>query len=258
MQNRPVILVIAGHDPTGGAGIQADIETIAALGGHAICLITTLTSQNSSNLFSLKPIDPEYIERQFQLLVNDFSIAAVKVGLIGSIDMVGALEKMLIQLPGIPVVVDPVLAAGGGQSVANSELIAAFNTKILPLTTLLTPNLPEACQLTNLSDPDQCALKLLEFGSKHILITGTHEETKNVVNRLYFSKTEKLFLEANRLPMQYHGSGCTLSSAIATFLARKYSISDAVKLAQEFTFNSLENADKPGQGQYFPVRCRNT
>ena len=260
MQNRPVILVIAGHDPTGGAGIQADIETVSALGGHASCLITTLTVQNSSNLFSLKPVDTEFVYRQFQLLFDDFPISAVKVGLIGSLEMIASLQKMLqkilLEHPDIPVVIDPVLAAGGGQSVANNAIVDAFNTSILPLTTLLTPNLPEARRLTGLDKPDQCALRLQDMGCKHILITGTHEEAENVVNRLYFQDGEKLFLEAGRLPHEYHGSGCTLSSAITTYLAKKYSLSDALKLAQEFTFKSLEQADKPGKGQYFPMRGR--
>jgi hydroxymethylpyrimidine/phosphomethylpyrimidine kinase len=258
MQNRPNILSIAGHDPTGGAGIQADIETISALGGRAFSLISALTSQNSSNLFSLKPVETELLERQFQLLTEDIKFDAVKVGLLGSIDMVHLLKKFLQKLSGIPIIIDPVLAAGGGQSVANKALIETFNSQILPLTTLLTPNIPEARLLTKLADPDDCARQLQDLGCKHILITGTHEETDNVVNRLYYSTNEKLFLEAKRLPYQYHGSGCTLSSAIATYLARHFSLTDAVKLAQEFTFESLKQAEKPGHGQYLPLRCRKT
>ena len=253
MNNRPTILTIAGHDPTGGAGIQADIETINQLGGHACSIITALTVQNSENLFSFEPVAAELIHRQFHCLYKDFSFQAIKIGLIGSPALIKTLAELLSLLPEIPVILDPVLAAGGGASVSNEDMMASLKSDLLPKVTLLTPNLPEARQLGGHSTPDDCAASLMQQGCKHILITGTHEDSDNVVNRLY-SNSGKLSLDGPRLPLEYHGSGCTLSSAIAFYLASGHSLTNSVKLAQEFTFNSLKNADNPGRGQAFPVR----
>ena len=256
MNNRPTILTIAGHDPTGGAGIQADIETINALGGHACSLITALTVQNSANLISFEPVSPELIHRQFLTLLQDFTFQAIKIGLIGSPVLIKTLAELLALVPGIPVILDPVLAAGGGASVANQSLIDLIKSELLARTTLITPNIPEARLLSGQTTADDCASSLMQLGCKHILITGTHETSDNVVNRLY-SKAAKITLDAPRLPLEYHGSGCTLSSAIAFYLASGHSLTNSVKLAQEFTFASLENADHPGHGQAFPVRNQN-
>ena len=256
MKNRPSILTIAGHDPTGGAGIQADIETINALGGHACSIVTALTVQNSTNLISFEPVSPELIHRQFLSLQQDFTFRAIKIGLIGSPALVDILAEMLALVPDIPVILDPVLAAGGGASVANNSLIGLIKSKLLAKITLITPNTLEARLLSGQTTADDCANSLMQSGCKHILITGTHETSDNVVNRLY-SEAGKISLEAPRLPLEYHGSGCTLSSSIAFYLASGHSLTNSVKLAQEFTFASLENADHPGHGQAFPVRNQN-
>lgn len=254
MNNRPTILTIAGHDPTGGAGIQADIETINDLGGHACSIITALTVQNSENLFSFEPVSAELIHRQFLCLTQDFSIQAIKIGLIGSPLLVDTLAGLLKSIPEIPVILDPVLAAGGGASVSGKTYMQRLITDLLPLTSLITPNIPEAQQLSGQSTPDQCAERLLQLGCKNILITGTHEDGNSVVNRLYTATTGQIALDGPRLPHEYHGSGCTLSSAISFYIASGHSLTNSVKLAQEFTFSSLSHADKPGHGQFFPVR----
>ena len=254
MNNRPTILTIAGHDPTGGAGIQADIETINSLGGHACSIITSLTSQDSKNLYSFEPVSADLIRRQFRLLRNDFEIRAIKTGMIGSYQLLVTLAELLSQLPDIPLIIDPVLAAGGGSSVSDSDFVAAFNEQLLPLATLITPNIPEARALSGQQSPEACAHALLASGCKNILITGTHEDEDNVVNRLYQADGKSLFIESQRLVGTYHGSGCTLASAISFYLASGHSLTNSIKLAQDYTIEALSKADNPGQGQAFPVR----
>lgn len=255
MKNRPTILVIAGHDPTGGAGIQADIETINELGGHACSLITALTVQNSDNLFSFEPVSADLFRRQFQTLIKDFSIKAVKIGMIGSPELAETLADLLENLTEIPLVLDPVLAAGGGASVSSQSFIEILKTKLLSRVTLITPNIPEARQLTGKETPDQCADSLMQMGCKNVLITGTHDDREDVVHQLY-SASGKISLDGPRLPGVYHGSGCTLASAASFYIASGHSLTNSVKLAQEFTFESLSHAEQPGHGQYFPVRNR--
>jgi hydroxymethylpyrimidine/phosphomethylpyrimidine kinase len=254
MKNRPTILTIAGHDPTGGAGIQADIETINCLGGHACSIITSLTAQDSRNLYSFEPVSADLVRRQFRLLANDFTISAVKIGMIGSSLLAETLAELLPQLSDIPLVIDPVLAAGGGSSVAGNDFIETFSEKLLPLATLITPNIPEAQKLSGEQEPSDCAKKLIKSGCKNVLITGTHADEDMVNHRLYQADGKYLCLESQRLDGNYHGSGCTLASAISYYLACKHSLTNALKLAQEFSFNSLINADHPGHGQAFPVR----
>jgi len=255
MIKRPTILTIAGHDPTGGAGIHADIETINNLGGHCCSIITALTVQNSENLYGFEPVSAELMCRQFHYLVKDFEINAIKIGLIGNASLVGTIVELLNKVPDIPVILDPILSAGGGTSVSNNDFIDKLKNQLLPHIDLITPNIPEAQKLANAETPDECATKLLEQGCKNVLITGTHEDDdKNVIHRLYSHNSEKLELKCSRLPHEYHGSGCTLSSSISYFLASKHSLTNSVKLAQEYTFNALQSADKPGHGQYFPIR----
>lgn len=266
---RPTILVIAGHDPTGGAGIAADIETINALGGHACSLVTALTVQDSSNLQSFEPVESGLISRQFQAIQRDFQIDAVKIGMLGSAEtarqVAGFVQTLSRQVDAPIVILDPVLSAGGGADLANDNLLEAIKTHLLPQVDLLTPNLPEARRLTDdLTDKsadqgsaqqsiDDCARQLLQAGCKNILITGTHDTTENVVNHL-FGASGRLDLPAPRLDGVFHGSGCTLASAVACYLASGHSLTNAVKQAISFTLDSLRHADQPGSGQAFPLR----
>jgi len=254
MSARPTILSIAGHDPTGGAGITADVETINELGGHACSIITANTVQNSENLHSFEPVSTQLLHRQFLCLVEDFDIKVIKIGLIGSHETLQTLIKLLSQTRDIPVILDPILAAGGGTPVSNQAFIEALSTGLLPYVSLITPNIPEAKKLTNLTNPDDSAQVLMALGCENVLITGTHADSEQVVHRLYSKEFGKLTIQTPRLPETYHGSGCTLSSAISFYLASGHSITNAVKLAQEFTYASLANADKPGHFQSFPVR----
>lgn len=253
-QHRPVVLCFSGHDPSGGAGVQADIETLVSHRCHAASVITALTEQDSRNVRKLLPQHPEDIVSQANIILADLPARAFKIGLIGHPDTVDAIHSILVRHPGIPVILDPVLAAGGGTEMACDRLIAAINDRLLPLTTVLTPNSHEARRLTGLDDLEHCGLALLESGCDYVLITGTHETTPAVSNQLFHDRRLWETYTWERLPHSYHGSGCTLASCIAGLIAHGLSPIQAVAEAQEYTWNSLDNGYHPGSGQYNPDR----
>lgn len=240
----PVVLCFSGHDPTGGAGIQADSESISAMGCHAISVITCLTVQDTHNVYSVKPLDVAYILQQARVVLSDIKVSAIKIGLLGNCEIVTALVSILDEYPDIPVVLDPVLAAGGGTSLAESELLHCIQDHLLARVSLVTPNVPEAE-----------ILSIFEGKCENILLTGTHDEsTQDVINRLTIKGVEVSALSWSRLADTYHGSGCTLAAAIAAGLARGLSLVEAVEIAQKYTWTSLSQARKIGGGQLIPLR----
>lgn len=251
---RPVVLCFSGHDPSGGAGVQADIETIISHRCHAASVITALTEQDSRNVKKLLPQQADDIISQAETLLNDFNVAAIKIGLIGHQDSALAICHILQKCPGIPVVLDPVLAAGGGTDMAGQALITTVLEKLLPLTTVLTPNSEEARRLAGVDDLTDCGRLLQAKGAQNVLITGTHEGSELVHNRLFMPDNLSETFNWERLPYSYHGSGCTLASAIAALLAQGLDIFTAVNEAQEFTWQALAAAYQPGQGQHNPNR----
>ena len=256
MQNKKAnVLSLAGHDPTGGAGIQADVETIKSLDCHACSVITTLTVQNTCNVMKTSPVAVDLIEEQLQCLTNDIRIDAIKIGLLGALKTTNIISRYLSQLQGIPIVLDPVLAAGGGAALANTEMIEAIHHQLLPITMLSTPNSLEARQLAPQADNlSQCAELILSSGCQYVLITGAHEPGSEVINQLYSKKGLLNQYHWPRLKHEYHGSGCTLSAAIAARLAQGATIFDAVEQAQQFTWDSLNSGYQPGGFQYIPNR----
>ncbi len=186
--------------------------------------------------------------------MHDLPIAAVKIGLLSSAEQANALHD-LFKNSDIPIVLDPVLASGGGTELANETLTETIKRKLFPISTLITPNSDEARRLIpNTESLDECGLNLLELGCGQVLITGTHETTQNVSNRLYHQgKLLKIF-SWDRLPDSYHGSGCTLASSIAALLAHKRPMIKAVYEAQNFTWNALNSGFRPGKGQFLPNR----
>ena len=273
----PLVLTFAGSDPTGGAGIQADIITIASLGCHPLSVVTAVTVQDSERVSAFMAVDPEWLEDQARQVLEDMTIGAFKIGMVGSVENVAAIAEIVSDYPDIPLVLDPVLASANGDDLANDEIIAAMRELLIPQTTVLTPNSLEARRLADISGLDDpalrdCALHLLTHGCEYVLITGTHENTAQVVNSLYgpVAFTEKdeddrgsedqvevglVRSDAwTRLPGSYHGSGCTLASAIAAMLANGQDVPTAVREAQEYTWNALKHAFRPGMGQYIPDR----
>lgn len=250
----PAVLSFSGHDPSGGAGIQADIEVLASHHCHAVNVITSLTEQDTQNVKQLVPQSPENIVSQATTLLADIRVKAIKIGLLGHPDIIEPVQNILKQYPEIPVVFDPVLAAGGGTDLSNDRLIGLINDKLLPYTTVLTPNSVEARRLTGLLDLEECGLALLEKGCDYVLITGTHEDSPHVSNLLFHNGRCIETYSWNRLPHSYHGSGCTLAASIAALIAQNLDVSTAIGEAQEYTWNTLANAYQPGKGQHIPNR----
>jgi hydroxymethylpyrimidine/phosphomethylpyrimidine kinase len=252
--NRPAILSFSGHDPSGGAGVQADIEAIISHQCHSLSVITALTEQDTNNVTKLIPQSPDNIVSQAMTIMADIPISAFKIGLLGHPDTALAIHGIIKRLPAIPVVFDPVLAAGGGADFSSAALINAINELLLPYTTVLTPNSEEARRLTGLDDLHGCGLNLLEKGCQYVLITGTHEDTPEVRNLLFHSGNCCETYCWTRLPHSYHGSGCTLAASIAALIASGLTTADAIVEAQEFTWNTLNSAYQPGKGQHIPNR----
>lgn len=249
----PVVLCFSGHDPTGGAGIQADIEVLFQLGCHPCTLVTALTAQDTVDVRAMYPQEPARFLEQARLLIADIPVSAVKIGLLGSADIAEAIVELLAALPGVPVVLDPILAAGGGQPLASAALATVIGERLLPRVDVLTPNSTEARRLAGATDLDDCAAYLLARGCHRVLITGTHETSRDVVNRLYGGQ-QVLTESVPRLPGSYHGSGCTLAAAIAGFLALGLATEAAVRQALSFTRRTLEAGYAAGRGQWLPNR----
>lgn len=182
----PIVLCFSGLDPTGGAGIQADIEAIAEHGCHAAPILTANTVQDTRNALSFEPVDANLILKQARTILKDMHISAIKIGMLGSGNTAEAIYTLLRQNKEIPVIFDPVLFAGGGSSLAKKNLIDAINTLIIPNTYILTPNIPEALRLVNKrAHPEIAAQELNNMGSDYVLLTGTHAKNKDVIHKLY-------------------------------------------------------------------------
>jgi len=255
IQKPPVVLCFSGLDPTGGAGIQADIEAIAKHGCHAAPIITANTVQDTNNVISFKPVDASLILKQARTVLKDMPVSAIKIGMLGSGETAEAIYTLFRQYSDIPVILDPVLVAGGGSSLAQKNLIDAINTLIVPHTYILTPNVPEAQLLANLKNkPESAALLLNKMGAKYVLLTGTHTQNPDVIHKLYFkSKIQKTFTY-KRLNNEYHGSGCTLAASLAALIAQKMEPINACQNALDFTYKALINANSLGNGQLIPNR----
>jgi hydroxymethylpyrimidine/phosphomethylpyrimidine kinase len=252
-------MTIGGHDPSGGAGVQADIEALAANGAHAVTLISSLTLQDSCNIRELYPVEPELLRRQAELLLADCRVSAIKVGLLGSPEVVKIIADLLRTSSNIPVVLDPVLAAGGGRDIAGASLLSAIRRELLPLCDLITPNIPEAIRLSGLeagAPTHACAQQLLSFGPGGVLITGTHDphSSSEITHQLFRTGNQVLASRYLRLAGEYHGSGCTLAASIAAHLARGVVLEQAVKQGLDFTWQSLRHGFRSGRCQVTPDR----
>jgi len=253
--SRPVILCFSGLDATGGAGIQADIEAISKHGCHAAPIITANTVQDTHDVYEFEVTDPTLILKQARAILQDMRVSAIKIGMLGSGNTVEAIYTLLRQYPAIPVILDPVLAAGGGSSLARRNLIDAINTLIIPHTRILTPNIPEALHLTNPKlKPEIAAQHLNNMGADYVLLTGTHARNPQVLHKLYHRMKCGYTFKYPRLEQTYHGSGCTLAASIAALTAQKIEPVNACQNALDFTYRSLKKAQALGGGQLIPDR----
>ena len=262
---KPIVLCFSGADPSGGAGIQADIEAIASMGCHAATIITALTAQNSQGVKSFQTTDIDYLHTQADLLLADMQIDAIKTGMLATSAAVDAIIKIIITQPNIPLVVDPVMSGNIGGGLSHAGYAQTLSKSLLPLATIVTPNIPELYKLApqghvaakenNLAE---ACKKISSSGCQYVLVTGAHEDDPNnnqeVVNRLF--KNGELIDKQTwpRLPGEYHGSGCTLASSLAALLAKKIDIVEAVHAAQDYTWRSLNAGQALGKGQQHPDR----
>lgn len=252
----PIIVCFAGLDPTGGAGIQADIETIKASGGHCASLITSLTVQDTHNVKQQVPVDTTLLAEQADVLLSDIQPDGFKLGVLGSSDNAQLIASIIKQFPNCPVVLDPVLAAGGGTPLATHQLIEAIKKLLLPLTTICTPNTIELQQLTAIKHLNAAATHLLSYGTQAVLATGGHltAENQEIQHKLYINNNTPQLLQTPRLKSEFHGSGCTLSSSLATKLSQQQPIITACRQALDFTYQCLLNSFQIGSGQSIPMR----
>jgi hydroxymethylpyrimidine/phosphomethylpyrimidine kinase len=255
-----MVLTFAASDPTGGAGVQADILTLSSMGCHPLSVVTALTIQDTAGVDAVSAVDAEWVADQARMLLEDMPVEVFKIGLMGSVENIAVIAEILADYPDIPVVLDPVLASGRGDELSSEEMIAATREMIIPQSTLLTPNSIEARRLAILEGEDddlplgECASRLIRLGAEAVLVTGTHDNTPRVYNVLYGAEGARQTDAWDRLPGSYHGSGCTLASAIAAGLAFGNELPRAVRDGQEFTYETLKAAFRPGMGQYIPDR----
>lgn len=260
-QSPPIVLTFAAADPSGGAGLQADILTLSSMGCHALSVVTAVTVQDTMGVEDVLPLDPEWVADQARCVLEDMPVTVFKIGLLGSVEIIAAIAEVVSDYPEVPLVFDPVLSSGRGDELATDEMVAAMRELLIPQTTLITPNSLEARRLAVEDGDDsddvaleECARRILTLGCEYVLITGTHENTAQVVNVLYAQEGVVRSDSWQRLPGAYHGSGCTLASAIAATVANGLTVSEAVRDAQEFTWQTLSSGYRPGMGQHIPDR----
>jgi hydroxymethylpyrimidine/phosphomethylpyrimidine kinase len=254
---RPCVLVFAGSDPSGGAGIQADVQAVGAMGAHALAVITALTVQDNDRVHAVHPVPARWMQQQAQVLIDKIDIAAVKIGIVGNSAnakiIAGVIEVLRARNPDLPVVLDPVLASGHGDALARENAVHML-APLIPLATLLTPNLPEAAALAageRRSDAQVDAL--LQRGCQHVLLKGGHGVGEQVINRWYTTGASRSW-SVDRLDGAFHGSGCTLASAIAGALATGMAMEQALDTAQAFCHQALQQSFSIADGQRIPYR----
>ncbi|QIL02452.1 bifunctional hydroxymethylpyrimidine kinase/phosphomethylpyrimidine kinase [Sphingomonas sinipercae] len=245
------ILIVAGSDSGGGAGIQADIKTVTMLGGHAMTAITAITAQNTLGVDGVHPVPAEMVLAQIDSVVADIGVDAVKIGMIGGAftaeQVAKRLERLRAEQPGLPIVFDPVMVASSGSILADEATIAAFG-KLMKLATITTPNLPELKALTSEEDPVAGALHLVGEHGCAVLIKGGHEEGDALADALIETDNMTSWQGQRIDTTSTHGTGCTLASGIALFLAQGQSLTESVARAREFVRIALLDAPDLGQG----------
>ncbi len=249
------VLIVAGSDSGGGAGIQADIKAVSALDAYAMTAITALTAQNSLGVYGVCPIDPAFVRQQMHVVLEDFGADAIKVGMLGTAEMAEAVaEEYSRSAANIPLVIDPVMFSKSGYPLLEENAGLALKKYLLPLATIVTPNLPEAQTLTgidirDLDDMRRAADLILTFGSKAVLFKGGHMAGDQVQDLLITEDGKEEVFESARVESRHtHGTGCTLASAIAAGIAQGLTVRDAVERAHAFVVKAIQTAPGLGRG----------
>ena len=245
----PIALTIAGSDPSGGAGIQADLKTFTALGVYGASVITALTAQNTRGVTGVMKVPADFIAAQFDAVTSDLAIGAIKTGMLADTETVASVSTLLSRLRGIPIVVDPVMVATSGDRLLDENAVAAVRERLIPLASLITPNLPEAAALLSTevarSDAEltEQAEALLQLGCAAVLIKGGHGCGDEAVDLLVTASGDCLRLSAPRIAKRNtHGTGCTLAAAIAANLASGRALTDSVQTAKAFVWSAINSA----------------
>ncbi len=251
----PEILIISGFDPSGSAGLIADIEAVHALGCRSRAVITCQTLQNEENATACVASDATEFKAQLRSVMDGHAFSAIKIGLTPSPEIIEIITEVL---PGLncPIVIDPIIAAGGGYVFCNSKTIECLCRKLIPLCDLATPNVQELKQLAGTSDSEQASTLLLEQGCRAVLVTSEYQKGNRLYHRLYRPNHPPEVYTADRLPHRYRGSGCILASAITAYLAHRSELVAAIQQGQEFTYHCLTAATPAGQGIAIPQRFK--
>lgn len=248
----PVVLAIAGSDSGGGAGIQADLKTITMLGAYAATAITAITAQNTQGVQAVQILPPDLVVAQIRSVLDDLGAQGIKIGMLGNAKLIRAVAMELQNIT-TPIVLDPVMIAKGGAALLPDDAVSALRDEFVPLADLLTPNIPEAEALTGLKIIDlngqrQAAAAILDLGAKAVLVKGGHMSGDLVRDLLLWGGGEAVF-ESPRVHTRHtHGTGCTLASAIATWLAHGLQLEEAVRLARSYVQGAIKNAPELGKG----------
>jgi len=259
-QTPPTVLTFAGTDPSSGAGLQADILTFASIGCLPLSVVTAITVQDTVGVDGVLPMDADWVNDQARAILEDVQVSAFKLGLLGSVENIAVIAEIMSDYPDIPLLIDPILTSGRGDDLSSDEMMEAMIELLFPQATLITPNSIEARRFafydedTQQNSLDESASRLLAMGSEYVLITGTHERTPGVTNTLYGENQLIKAYQWERLSGSFHGSGCTLTSAIAACMAHGLSVEEAVEEAQEYTWQTLKNGFRLGMGQFIPDR----
>jgi hydroxymethylpyrimidine/phosphomethylpyrimidine kinase len=258
----PCVMTFAATDPSSGTGLQADMLTLASIGCHPLSVVTAVTVQDTVGVESVLVLDADWINDQARTILEDVQVSAFKLGLLGSVENIAVVAEIMADYPDVPLLIDPILTSGRGDDLTNEEMQAAMCELLFPQATLITPNSIEARRLAFYDEGDEVkycsveesAQRLLAMGTEYILITGTHERSNDVVNALYGAEGLIKEYHWERLIGSYHGSGCTLTTAIAACMAHGLTVEEALQEAQEYTWQALKNAFRPGMGQFIPDR----
>ncbi|MCF0053752.1 bifunctional hydroxymethylpyrimidine kinase/phosphomethylpyrimidine kinase [Dyadobacter sp. LJ53] len=246
MNRYPTILTIAGSDSGGGAGIQADLKTIGALGGYGASAITALTAQNTLEVRAVFPVPAAFLKEQLLTVLDDIQVDAVKIGMIGTVENALIIADIIAQFNPKFVVIDPVLTSTSGTKLATTEMISVFWERLFPIADLVTPNMDEAklllsTEIGSLETMKKAASEMVAKGCKAVLLKGGHMVSEKLFDVLVQKTQEVLVFESDFIPSQnLHGTGCTLSSAIATFMAHGNSLPEAIIFAKEYISAAIE------------------
>jgi hydroxymethylpyrimidine/phosphomethylpyrimidine kinase len=248
------VLIVAGSDSGGGAGIQGDIKTVTALTGYAATAITALTAQNTLGVFGIHSVPVDFIALQMRLVLEDIGADAIKTGMLHNAEVIETVAGVIEDMAGdIPLVVDPVMVAKGGAPLLDPDAAQALQRRLLPRADVITPNIPEAqvlsgVEIHDLDDMRHAASLLLTFGPKAVLLKGGHMEGETVTDLLLTNDGEEVFTSRRIDTVHTHGTGCTLASGVATGLAQRLTLPEAVARARNFVDQAIRQAPGYGKG----------